>query len=152
MWKSEIHGSDDKLPTVAQWMKSTSKDHWGAPKIVKMIWIPNLFDNYSLDTEYFRVRIGPNHGFFSVLEETLDTWVEDRSVLTVCLSDDKKPALIFDILVNERADWSPLGDYGWKLGQVEAYKLERAKTKTLKRQIQSQLALSELPEAPSNTP
>lgn len=130
MWKSEIHGNDDKLPTVSQWMKTTSKEAWEVTRLVKLIWTPNVFDNYSLDTESFRIRIGPNHSFFEVLEENLELWIEDRSVLAVSFTSDKKPQMTFELLEKEQADWSPLGDHGWKLGQVEAKQIKRAKTKT----------------------
>lgn len=131
-WKSELHGNDDKLPTLSQWIKTVSSEAILATRLVKLIWTPNLYDNYSLDTEVYRFRISPNHALFNVLEEELENWLENMTVLALQLEGTKKPSITLLTLDNEVGEWSALGDHGWKIGQVEAKpkKTSSAKTRT----------------------
>lgn len=149
-WKSELHGSDDKLPTVSQWMKTVSSEAKISIRLVKQLWIPNLFDNYSLDTESYRFRVPPSHGLFRVLEDNLEDWIENDAVLALHLSDSKKPEMTLLTLDNEMSVWSEMGAYGWKLGQVEAKPKKTSGYKTRKSNALSSALPSEPQEGAPN--
>lgn len=150
VWKSELHGNDDKLPTVAQWMKTVNSDAWGVTRLVKLIWTPNLYDNFSLDTEVYRFRVSPSHSLFEVLEENLELWVENMSVLALQLDSGKKSTMTLLTLDNEQAEWTALGANGWRLGQVEAKPKAKREYKTRKLRAPEQPPLSEPPEEASD--
>lgn len=149
-WKSELHGTDDKLPTVHQWLKTVSSEAKEVTRIVKLIWTPNMFDNYSLDTEAFRVRITPNHPLFDVLEENLEEWIEQGDVLAIQLDCGRKVSITLLTLDNEVGEWSALGDHGWKMQGIEAKPKKKVEAKTRKRVGTSSSPSQDAPEGASD--
>lgn len=130
-WTSELNNTSDSLPTVTQWLQTVSTECCEATRLVKIIWIPNLYNNYSLDTEAYRVRIAPSHSLYQTLEDHLEQWIEQGVVLGVSVEKGKSPKVTLVTLDNEECDWDALGDRGWKFGPVRA-KRKNVSTKTPK--------------------
>lgn len=118
VWTSELNNQSDSLPTLSQWVKTVSNECAESTRIVKLIWIPNLYENFSLDTEAYRFRVSPSHPLFEVVEENLEEWVETGVV--VALSAEKSKILRVSLLTldGETCDWDALGSNGWKAGPV----------------------------------
>lgn len=132
-WTSELHGQSDALPTVNQWIKTVSRECAEATRIVKLIWCPNMYQNYSLDTEAFRLRVPEKHFLFQVLQDNLEDWINSDVVLALEIEKLKIPKVTLITLENEQCDWDPLGEYGWKSGQVTA-KAKNVASKTRSKQ------------------
>lgn len=130
-WTSELHGTSDSLPTVSQWMKTVSTECCEATRIVKLIWCPNMYESYSLDTEAYRIRIGKGHPLFEVLEDNLDEWIQAGTVIASQVVKGRKATVILLTLDNETCEWDALGEHGWKSGQVIA-KVKNVPAKTSK--------------------
>lgn len=124
-WTSELHGQSDSLPTVNQWIKTVSKECAEATRIVKLIWTPNMYENYSLDTEAFRLRVSPNHFLFQILEDNLEDWVNADTVLALEIEKLKIPKVTLITLDDEQCEWDVLGENGFKAGQVTAKQKKR---------------------------
>lgn len=142
-WTSELHGQSDALPTVNQWIKTVSKECAEATRLIKLIWTPNMYENYSLDTEAFRLRVPANHFLFQVLKDNLEDWINTDVVLALEIEKLKIPKVSLITLDNEQCDWDPLGEYGWKCGQVSA----RAKNVTSKTRTKSAATKPTAPES-----
>lgn len=121
-WTSQQSSDADRLPTINQWMKTVSKEALEPVRVIKTIWCPNLYTNYSLDTESFRLRVSPENPLFSVLEDNLDEWVEQGTVIAIQIEGVKKPKIHLMTLDNESGEWDALGDFGWKLSNLERKK------------------------------
>lgn len=122
IWSQTQETDPDKLPSVAQWIKTVSAEALEPVRLVKLIWIPNLYDNYSLDTEAFRVRVKPGNYLFDILQQHLEEWVEGDIVLAIKIEGRKIPKITLMTLDSEQCDWDSIGDYGWKMSNVRARK------------------------------
>lgn len=128
-FESQLNADADKLPTVKQWAASISKDGMEAVRLVKVIWMPNLYDSYSLDTECFRLRVPSTHSLFQVLEDNLEDWLEEGVVLGLQVIGKKLTKVTLMTVDSEECQWDPLGEHGWKMSQLTAKKRTRAKTR-----------------------
>lgn len=131
----------DKLPSVKQWMRTVSKEALEPVRIVKLIWLPNLFDNYSLDTEAFRLRVAPSQQLFQILEDNLDEWLETGAVLGLQIEGSKRPKITLLTLDGEECEWDALGEHGFKMSNLAARKKPKGKTRA------SQTASTAVPTA-----
>lgn len=131
IWTQTQETDPDKLPSVRQWMNTVSAEALEPVRLVKVIWTPNLYSNYSLDTEAFRVRVKPTDALFAVLENNLDDWIENDVVLAIKIEGRKIPKVTLMTLDSEKCDWDSLGDYGWKSSNFAARKKNvQSKTRT----------------------
>lgn len=121
-WTSELHNQSDALPTVKQWLTTISREGSQVAKIIKLIWTPNLYTNYSLDTESYRFRVTESHYLFSVIEDNLTDWIENDTVLALQIEGFKAPTMTLLTLDTEQGDWTELGTHGWKIGAISARK------------------------------
>lgn len=137
----------DKLPSVRQWMTTVSKEALEPVRIIKLIWLPNLYDNYSLDTEAFRLRIAPNQQLFQVLEDNLDEWLETGAVLGLQIEGSKRPKITLMTLDGEECEWDPLGEHGFKMSNLTAKKKPKSKTRSSQTAGTAIRAASEAQEA-----
>ena len=122
IWSQTQETDPDKLPSVNQWIKTVSAEALEPVRLVKLIWTPNLYDNYSLDTEAFRVRVKPGNYLFDILQQNLEEWVEGDIVLAIKIEGRKIPKITLMTLDSEQCDWDAIGEYGWKMSNVRARK------------------------------
>lgn len=120
VWTSELNNTSDALPTVTQWAKTVSAECAEATRIVKLIWCPNLYNSFSLDTEAYRVRIGENHPLYQVLQDNVEAWVEQGAVVAMQVIKGRKTSINLLTLGGEECDWDELGSHGYKAGPVRA--------------------------------
>lgn len=142
IWSQTQESDADKLPSVNQWIKTVSSEALEPVRLVKMIWTPNLYDNYSLDTEAFRVRIKPKDLLFEILEANLNDWMESDVVLAIKIEGRKIPRITLMTLDSEKCDWDSLGDYGWKMSNLKS-RVKNVSSKT-------RLKQSTLPSEPGD--
>jgi len=121
----------DKLPSLKQWIRSVHKEALEPIRIVKVVWLPNLYKSYTLDTEVFRLRIGEGQQLYQILEDHLDSWLDEEVVLALQIEGSKIPKVTLMTLDNEQCEWDALGDHGFKMRNLTAKKKPRNKTRSL---------------------
>lgn len=121
-FEGQLNSEADKLPTVKQWMNSVSAEATIPTRIIKVIWTPNLYPSYSLDTEAYRVRVADTHFLYQVLEQNLETWIESGTVLGLNITGKKVIKVTLLTLDKEEGEWDALGEHGWKFSNLKTKK------------------------------
>lgn len=102
---------EERLPTLRQYLKS--KENSTIPKFffISLIWVPNKYPNYQIQTDKFRASIPKASPLGKALEESLDALIiKEQSIQTkVVVSDKKSPVLIFEPS-KEKGSWETIGD------------------------------------------
>ena len=111
-----------QLPTFRQWSKTADEAHKKPARPVKLIWLPNRFPSFSLETEVFRLRIGEDDPNYSAILSWVEESIEAQRVMVVQPKLDRMYAYSLDILEGEKGIYDPLGDFGFKLLKVERVK------------------------------
>lgn len=103
--------SRDKKPTFLQWVKSASAAKLKKSYIVETIWKPGTWDNFTLETDEFRIRITREHPMYAAM----DAFTADQNTANTQLSISPvgKGSKEFAIHPKETDGlWSELGDNG----------------------------------------
>lgn len=113
----ESRTADDviKLPTFAQWIKSSSAAEQKPVRVVRTVWLPNRFANLTFETEVFRLRIANTNPIFKPLLSSIEAAAEQGVCLAVSVLDAKEGEYKIHSLPNESSTWEALGDNGYKL-------------------------------------
>lgn len=106
-------GTRDKLPTLRQFLKSKGNRKIPRSFLVTVIWKPGEWDNFTLETESFRLRVNKGDEMYPLLDEfTADPKTADVPVaITIC--DRQKGTWMF-IPSEEEGAWSEIGSNGLK--------------------------------------
>lgn len=129
VYESELNSNADKLPSVFQWLKTVSKEATVPVRIVKVLWFPNLYNNYSLDTEAYRLRVSEGDSLYQVLEANLENWLESGCVIGLEVTGQKVRKIKLSILETDECDWDQLGEHGWKCSAVRPKTNPKSKTR-----------------------
>lgn len=112
----DMPASDSKkLPTLKQFLSKRGKAPLPAYYPVTLVWEPNQFPNWTIQTEYFKVRISEDNPFYKALAETITTAVREDMALGVSISEDLDGKWALVHISTEKADWEGLGASGWKI-------------------------------------
>lgn len=123
----------DEVPTFSKWVKTVVDETARIPQIVEVIWLPNLYSNYTLQTRSYRFRVPKGHPYFPIIEQYLNAWKNDGSVLCLIADNFPKPTLELEVLEDSTSVWEELGDSGFKITNIKALKKpSAAKTRTQK--------------------
>lgn len=115
-----------KLPTFAQWCKTASVQEAKPIRFVKKVWVPGRFDNFTLETEVFRLRIGPTSGLYSAFRDLLEAFVSRDAALAIEVVDKDEGLYKLKEIESESSFWFPLGDYGFELKVQDKAQKKRA--------------------------
>ncbi len=104
----------EKLPTLKQWLKTQGKKAIPKRFLVSLVWEPNQWRNYTLQTEKFRVRVSEGDPIFEALQTGLSTLLDMEYALMLEVTDREKGA--FQIIGNpqEPGHWNHITDTGHK--------------------------------------
>lgn len=97
------------------WCKKNSEVAAKGAKVVTTVWLPNIYTSISLDTESFRLRITPKNPIYIELLDILENGSQEESALLIHILDPKTGRFEIEVSENEKAGWTQLGDYGFKL-------------------------------------
>lgn len=114
VWVSEINNFNDSLPTAKQWLTTATLEMLPVLKPVKLIWLPNKFLSYTVETESFRIRLSEEHMLYPIFETYLESWIEEGAVLALSFTTDRKPQLQLETMDSETCTWEELGKQGFK--------------------------------------
>lgn len=59
----------EKLPTIGQYIKRTKEPKSPVKRVVNLVWTPGKFDNFTLQTDKFRVIVSNKHPFYRGLQD-----------------------------------------------------------------------------------
>lgn len=102
----------EKLPSLLSYCKSKGKEAEKGIALITTVWFPNKFPNLSLDCEKYRIRISSKGDNASEIIDYIESAISEEKVLFCRITDAKNYAYEIDVLENETATWTNLGDYG----------------------------------------
>lgn len=104
-----------KLPTFAQWLKSTTAAQHKPIRIVRTVWMPNRFANLTFETEVFRLRVAEHNPLFKPLLSSIPSLSEEEKCLAIKVLDAESGEYRITVLEGESSTWEQLGESGYKL-------------------------------------
>ena len=118
-----------KLPTFMQWCKSATVQEARPLRYVKKVWVPGKFDNFTVETEVFRLRISPSSELYSALKDHLQEFESTDAALAIEVLDTANYRFKLKHIESERAIWVGLGQNGYALTIQSKPKSQRAAKK-----------------------
>ena len=116
--------SQINLPSFLQWLKTLPSDTPKLHKVVKVVWFPNKFPNFTVDTESFRLRLSPEQFDEPELTDLFETSISRKAVLCVVVDPAEKGAWAIEELEDEVGVWEEVGTYGYKCSVADKPKSE----------------------------
>lgn len=116
-----------KLPTLRQWLKTVGEGKIAQAYMVTKVWKPNVYSNFTFETEKFRVRIDENHPLYSDLISLVPEWCKEDMALAVAVDEERDGSFEFKDL-EENVDWQELGETGYLIKVLD--KRDNAKPTT----------------------
>jgi hypothetical protein len=108
----------EKKPTIAQFIKQTKRPKNNVRSVVNVVWLPGKFDNFTLQTDRFRVIITPKHVFYGGLQEFFANSSTAETPIGIEITDwDKGAYMLYE--PKERGMWQELGDSGYRWARDE---------------------------------
>lgn len=103
----------DKLPTIAQFIRRNKRPKTNVKSVVQLCWIPGKFDNFTLQTERFRVIISKKHAFYTGLSEFFANSETAETPIAVEITDwDKGAYMLYE--PKESGLWQQIGNSGYR--------------------------------------
>jgi hypothetical protein len=115
-WLSEDYSAkDEKLPTIRQYLKELPSDAQDIKSTVRIIWLPGRWDNFTLQTDHFRVVVSRQHKLYSQLRDNVDDFTKGTHTLDLLITDRAKVSYRLSLNNEERGEWFFIGgDAGLK--------------------------------------
>lgn len=108
----------EKKPTIRQFVKANKKPKTTIRECVNVCWLPGKFDNFTLQTDRFRVIITPNHPFYGGLQSFFaDSNTAETSISVEITDWDKGAYMLVESKV--RGLWQELGGSGYRFAKDE---------------------------------
>lgn len=104
----------EKLPTIRQFVKQTTRSKYKSDGVVELVWIPGKFRNFTLQTDSFRILVSEKHEFFEGLGEIFRGSDVNACGIRVEVSDWKGAAYTLHELLEDDGYWEPIGDSGYR--------------------------------------
>lgn len=104
----------DKLPTLRQWIKAQGKKAIAKRFLVSLVWEPNQWSNYTLETERFKVRVSKGDPVFEALSKNLPRLLDEEQAFFVEIVNREKGAFKLVANPNEPGHWEHITDTGHK--------------------------------------
>lgn len=103
----------EKLPTIGQFVKRNSKPKTNVKLITKLCWLPGKFDNFTLQTERFRVIITPKHPFYRGLQDFFANSETAETPIGIEITDWTRGAyMLYE--PQQKGMWQELGNSGYR--------------------------------------
>lgn len=102
-----------KPPTIAQFIKRTKRPKTNVKSIVQLCWLPGKFNNFTLQTERFRVIVSEKHPFYAGLSEFFANSETAETPIGVEITDwDKGSYMLYE--PKQNGMWQELGNSGYR--------------------------------------
>lgn len=102
----------EKLPTIAQYLKSNKPAKSRYIHVVELIWLPGKFNNFTLQTGAFRIIIAPKHPMYGHLRNFCNAGNESTEIgFCVEITDWQEGS--FMLVPHDRdGNWTDIGESG----------------------------------------
>lgn len=149
-FRAEPANFDDSIPTLQKWSKTV--DNWDSPikHRVELIWLPNLYKNYTFQTSSYRFRIPEGHPYFDAIVEFREEWEKEGAVLFLTVSMSPKLTVALESLDEEQCEWNEIGSAGFKLEEVRRRKKTSSPKTRKENPAHSQTGLQDAREGASD--
>lgn len=89
--------SEERLPTLRQYIKAKKGKNIPKKFLVRLIWVPNKFPSYSIETEHFRASVGKDTAVGKLLKENWDEIVDSslQTLMAIEVEKDVPTAMRF---------------------------------------------------------
>lgn len=112
---SEYSVSDEKKPTIKQYLKELPKDVENIKSTVRVIWLPGRWNNYTLQCDHFRLIVSAGSELFNQLRNRVDDFTKGTKTLDVIVTDRAKVSYRLSLNNEEHGEWFFIGgDAGLK--------------------------------------
>jgi len=100
-----------KRPTLRQYLKNTTETNRPKRHLLIVLWRPNKFDSFGLETEHFRTNVTVQSSLGLAIGEFLESYetVTKKVYVVVSIDDNGKYSLSF-VLGREKGSFSEVGD------------------------------------------
>ena len=112
--KGNVKDNQISLPSFAQFLKTIPLEDKEFRKFIRVVWFPNKFPNFTVDTESFRLRIPVSESNQLELTDEFESSIESDKVLCVVFNPSQKGEWAIEELEGELGDWEELGSNGFK--------------------------------------
>ena len=104
--------SREKKPTFNQYVKELPKDenHKHLFKI-ELIWFPNKWNNYNIETESFRYSVAESHPLYPAIDKNVIRWL-DRDTGILFRIDDFREGIVGFSECSDFTRWERIGNAG----------------------------------------
>ena len=113
-FSSDAKSQFNKLPSFLQYLKSLPQEDKDRSKVVKAIWFPNQFPNFSFDTESFRLRVSLGKAETQEFSESVKAAIEAEEVLSIRFNAAQGTEIEIETLEGELGKWIPIGEHGYR--------------------------------------
>lgn len=106
-------GNGRKKPTFLQWLKSCNAKQLGTWYTVQVIWFPGEWNNYTLETDEFRIRVPSTDPLYRAMVD----FVNDQSTANVQLDIKASSRNSRSFLIRPKETkglWSLISDSGMR--------------------------------------
>ena len=111
--KTTTTSSTERKPTLNQWLRKLGKTKMAQQYLVMLIWTPGEFDNFTLETEKFRVILRNGHELYSALDAfTSDSATAEQGLAIVV--DERRDGKFSIVESDEPGGWEEVGANGQK--------------------------------------
>lgn len=103
----------EKLPTLRQYLRTSGKKQLPKCFLVRLVWFPGQWSNYTLQTEHFRLRVPDKHPLFPALREFVGD--SDSSEIPIGIEVTDREKCEFTLTrPKEKGAWTFIGDQGMR--------------------------------------
>jgi len=103
----------EKLPTLLQFIRRSKEPKSPVKRIVNLVWVPGKFDNFTLQTDKFRVIISNKHPFYSGLRNFFANCETAETPIGIEISDWTKGSyMLYE--PKSKGLWQELGNSGYR--------------------------------------
>ena len=112
--EGNVKDNQISLPSFSQFLKTTPLEDKEFRKFIRVIWFPNKFPNFTVDTESFRLRIPLTDDNTIEITDEFESAIKGQKVLCVVFNPSEKGQWTIEELEGETGDWEELGSNGFK--------------------------------------
>jgi len=115
-------------PTLYQFLSEKNLKKYPFISKVEVIWLPNRWPNYTIDTEDYRLRIVESSSLYTSFQGLLKNYMDEGIPMQVSILDSDGT---FDIdkIPEKQCKWEPLSSTGVKMTQLTKLWVPKSSTK-----------------------
>lgn len=103
----------DKLPTFAQFIKSNKQPRNKPTYPIQLVWLPGKFDNFTLQTNAFRVICTPKHALYPHLSKFFGDSQSAEIGMSITITDWESSEYLLE-RSKAKGMWQEIGSSGYR--------------------------------------